>query len=90
MTVRCSEACRFGVRLVLTAPRGLGTARAVTVGRAAGRLAAPGRKKLTVKLTRRARRAFRSKRKVRLTLRATATDPASNTSRASRKVVLNR
>jgi hypothetical protein len=90
MTVGCSEACRLSVRLVLVSRRGLRTARAITVGRASGRLAAAGRKKITVKLTRRARAAFRGKRKVTLTLRTTATDTAHNTSMASRKITLKR
>lgn len=90
VTVGCSEACRLSLRLVLVSRRGLGTARAITVGRARGRLAAAGRKKITVKLTRRARTSFRRKRKVTLTLRTTATDTAHNTSKASRKIVLKR
>jgi hypothetical protein len=90
VTVGCSEACSFSARLVLASRRGLRTARSITVGRASGRLAAAGRKKITVKLTRRARAAFRGKRKVTLTLRITATDAAKNTSRASRKIVLKR
>jgi hypothetical protein len=90
VTVGCSEACRLSVRLVLVSRRGLRTARVITVGRASGRLAAAGRKKITVKLTRRARASFRGKRKVTLTLRITATDTAHNTSRASRRIVLKR
>ena len=80
VTVGCSEACRLTLRLL----------RRGTVGRASGRLAASGQKRITLKLTRRARAAFRGKRKVTLTLRTTASDQARNVSRTTRKILLKR
>jgi len=90
LTVGCSEPCKFSARLVLRARRGLAGARVVTVGRTSGRLAAAGRKNITVKLTRRARAAFRRNRKVTLSLRTTASDAAHNAAKTSRKIVLKR
>lgn len=80
VTVGCSEPCTFAARLI----------RGSTVGRAAGKLAAAGRRQIRVRLTRRARRTFRAKRRVALTLRTKAHDEARNVSRTSRKILLRR
>jgi hypothetical protein len=80
VTIGCSEPCSFAARLV----------HGGTVGRGTGKLAAAGRKQIRVRLTRRARRTFRAKRKVAVTLRTTATDEARNTSRSRKKILLRR
>jgi TolB protein len=70
--VSCSSACTLDVRLLL----GQATARRLhlraTVGRAGGRLRRAGTKRLTIRLTDRARARLATVRSARLTLRVTA------------------
>jgi hypothetical protein len=92
--VTCSEACNVKVELRVGASAahlGLPTAqRLALVGRASKRLPAPGTVQLRVKLKSNARHALSSVRKIRLTVRATATDLAGNTRIVKRNVTLKR
>jgi hypothetical protein len=80
-TAGCSEACALRSRIVL-GHRALGSA--------AKSLAAAGRTSITVRLTRTARRRLLRMRRVTLTLRVQAQDPAGNTTTVSRRVAVRR
>jgi dipeptidyl aminopeptidase/acylaminoacyl peptidase len=91
--IRCSAACTLDARLLLdrvTAKRlHLAAAAPVTVGRAKGRLRAAGTKKLTIRLSARARARLVAVKRVALTLRITATDGGRRRS-THRRVILTR
>ena len=74
VTVRCNERCTVGATLF----RGR---KAIGIGTV--KLPAAGRKAFRVKLTRKAKRALKHRRSVRLKLRTTAVDQVGNRSRAN-------
>ena len=79
-----SRGARFG------APRGPRLARAVVIGRATGRLAAPGKTTIAIKLTKKAAKALKRARRVTATLTVTARDAAGNAGKVTRKVTAKR
>jgi hypothetical protein len=89
----CSEACGYTATLRLsrrTAKR-LPMAGGVTVGERAASLSGAGTRQLTIRFTRRARKALRHRGSVKIRVGAIATDPAGNTGRAhTRAVILRR
>jgi hypothetical protein len=92
-TIGCSEACSYAatVRLGTRSAKRLHLAGRLLVGRRNVTMPAEGSRKLTIKLTRRARRALRRHPGVTLEVRAIATDQAGNTGRArTRRVTLVR
>ena len=93
VAIGCSEACNYTATVQLSArsAKRLHVAGRVVVAKRNVTLSAPGSRKLTVKLSRRARRTLRRHPGVRLEVRATATDGAGNTGRArARGVILSR
>jgi hypothetical protein len=99
VSVRCLEACRVELALELdrkTAKRlRVAAAKAVVVGRATARLAAGKSERVTVKLTRKARKRLarsrsRDSRRIKLKLRTTASDAAGNARTVSGRVTLER
>jgi PKD repeat protein len=90
-TIGCSEGCTYKatVRLDPRTARRLHIARRVTLGKRTTSLTAAGRRTIRIKVARRARTALRNLASVKLLVRATATDPAGNTSPArARKTML--
>jgi PKD domain len=83
-TIGCSEACTYKATVILGArvAKRLHMTGHVTVAKRTTTLPAAGRQRITLKLTRKARRALSHRRSVRLAVRARATDGAGNTSRA--------
>jgi hypothetical protein len=65
-------------------------AKAQVLGRGGGRLTTAGKTKVTVKLTKKARKALKRARKLSATLVVTARDAAGNTGTASKKVTAKR
>ena len=94
VTVSCSEACKFVLSLVVDSKtaKKLHLSRVATVGRASGALTAPGKKKVVVKLTKKAKkRIAKSKaKKLVITVKSTATDAAGNRASKSKKVTIKR
>jgi hypothetical protein len=91
--VGCSEPCTFAVGLTVdlkTAKRVGLAARAVRIGLATGRLTAAGTKKVTVKLTKKAKRKLAHVRKVTIKVTLTGKDAAGNTARKSKVVLIKR
>jgi tricorn protease-like protein len=88
----CSEACKLSAVLVIsrTAAKRLGLVKSAnyTLGKGKATLTAPGSKKLTIKLTRKAKSKLRKARKVVATVQMTATDGSGNSRKAKKKVTL--
>ena len=88
--VTCSEACTLVLRLLADRPTarrlGLTSAAKVTIGRGAGALNAAGRTRVTVRLTRKAARAFQKVARARFELSILAVDRAGNRTIATRVV----
>lgn len=89
VTVTCDEACAISLRADVTRKLGkrLG---GVKIAAGKGSLRAGRKTTVKVKLTRKARRALRRSRSVAFTLKATATDAAGNSSKATRKARVRR
>jgi hypothetical protein len=85
--VTCNEAARVSGALVLTAKvaKRLHVARAI--GKGSGAIAKAGKFTLTVKLTKKARKALKSTRSVKVTLQTTATDKAGNRAKTRSKAL---
>jgi hypothetical protein len=83
-TIGCSEACSYNATLLLDArtAKRLQLAGRVTVGKRSTALSAAGTRKLTIKFSRRARRALRHHGPLEIRVRASATDRSGNTGRA--------
>jgi hypothetical protein len=92
VTVSCSEACTFTVTLVIDSKtaKKLHLSRTVTVGKKSGSLAAKGKKKVTVKLTKKAKRKLAKAKKVTFTVKVAAKDKAGNRSSKSKKTTVKR
>jgi hypothetical protein len=92
VTVSCSEACKFVLSLVVDAKtaKKLHLSRVVTVGRANGTLTTAGKKKVVVKLTKKAKKKIAKAKKVVITVKTTATDTAGNRASKSKRVTIKR
>ena len=92
VTVSCSEACKFSLALTVDSKtaKKLHLSRVATVGRARGTLTTAGKKKVRVKLTRRAKKRIAKAKKIVITVKATATDAAGNRATKSKKVTIKR
>ena len=92
-TVSCPAACRFTVVLRLAKAqarrRGLGR-KTVTIGSAAGRLAAAGAKTVRVTLTRKAKRKLRSAKSVPVKVKVTITGAGAPATTRTKAVTLKR
>lgn len=98
--VRVSEAAKVVARLDVSRPlaRRLGLVRGapakggtpVAIGRSSTSLAAPGTKRIRIKLSTRTKRRLRAGQKLTTTLRLTVTDLAGNTTRQSRQIRFHR
>jgi Tol biopolymer transport system component len=88
----CSEACKLSALLVIDrrAAKRLGLVKSAsyTLGKGKATLAAPGSRKLTIKLTRKAKSKLRKARKVVATVQVTATDGSGNSRKAKKRVTL--
>ena len=92
-TVGCSVACGYRTSLLLDArtAKRLHISRRVASGQRTTNLTGVGRRTIRIKLARRARTALRNVASVKLTVRATATDRAGNTSASrTRRTTLRR
>ena len=92
-TIGCSVACSYRTSLLLDArtAKRLHISRRVTRGQRTTKLTGVGRRSIRIQLTRRARTALRNVASVKLMVRATATDPAGNTSASrTRRTTLRR
>ena len=92
-TVGCSEACRYRTSLLLDArtAKRLHISRRVTSRQRTTNLTGVGRRTIRIKLARRARTALRNVARVKLIVRATATDLTGNTSASrTRRTTLRR
>jgi hypothetical protein len=93
---RCNEACRASATLLIdkkTARRVALKRRArsaVTVGKASMRLRPPGLKKMTVKLSRKAKAKLKRARSGKLTLRLAVSDAVGNTTKKTKSIRLKR
>jgi hypothetical protein len=92
VTVSCSEPCKFGLALTVDSKtaKKLHLSRVATVGRASGTLTTAGKKKVVVKLTKKAKKALRKAKKVVLSVKMTATDAAGNRATKTKKVTVKR
>jgi hypothetical protein len=92
VTVSCSEACSFTVTLVVDSKtaKKLHLAGIVILGKKSGSLAAKGSKKVTVKLTKKAKRQLAKAKKVTISVKLTAKDTVGNGSTKTKKVTVNR
>lgn len=92
-TVTCPAACTFTVSVVLskkTARKyGLGR-KSLTVGTARGTLLSAGSKKVTVKLSRKAKRKLRRAKRVAATLKVKVKDAAGKTATKTKAITLRR
>jgi Ca2+-binding RTX toxin-like protein len=92
-TVTCPAACSFTVSVVLSAKTArkykLGR-KALTVGSVRGALLAAGSKKVTVKLSKKAKRRLKRAKKVAVTLKVKATDAAGKSTTKTKAVSLSR
>ncbi len=94
LKLSCSEACTLGVALTLDfkTAHGLHIAAAkkpVKVGAAHASLAAPGRTTVKIALSKKAKRALRHRKSLKLTAQVTATDGAGNAVVTSRTLSLH-
>jgi hypothetical protein len=92
VTVSCSEACKFVLSLVVDSKtaKKLHLSRVATVGRASGTLTTAGKKKVVVKLTKKAKKKVAKAKKIVITVKTTATDAAGNRGTKSKKVTIKR
>ena len=90
--VRCDEACSAAVQVRVTRKlaKALGLHRKIVIAKAKGSARANRRKTLRAKLTRKARRALRRRKSLKLRLAATFTDSAGNRAKRTRKGTLKR
>jgi Ca2+-binding RTX toxin-like protein len=92
-TVTCPAACSFTVSVALSAKTArkykLGR-KALTVGTVRGALLAAGSKKVTVKLSKKAKRRLKRAKKVAVTLKVKATDAAGKSTTKTKAVSLSR
>lgn len=92
VTVSCSEACKFVLSLIVDSKtaKKLHLSRVATVGRASGTLTTAGKKKVVVKLTKKAKKRIAKAKKIVITVKTTATDAAGNRASKSKKVTIKR
>ena len=90
--VTCDEACSAVVQVRVTRKlaKALGLRRKTVIAKAKGSVTAGTRKTLRGKLTRKARRAIRRRKSLKLSLAATFTDAAGNRAKQTRKGTLKR
>ena len=92
MRVTCDEACSAVVQVRVTRKlaKALGLRRKTVIAKARGSVTAGTRKTLRGKLPRKARRAMRRRKSLKLSLAATFTDAAGNRAKQTRKGTLKR
>jgi hypothetical protein len=83
VTVACDEACSIAGQLSHAG-------RWSAIARGKARLNAPGKVKVKLRFTRAARRALKSKRSVKVTIRVTVVDAAGNATKRTKRVTLRR
>jgi hypothetical protein len=88
----CDEACRSTFQVVLTGKvaKQFHITRTVGIGKKSVALKPRVRKRVTIKLSKRARTRLRHARQVKITLKVTSKDAAGNVRRLSRKITLKR
>jgi hypothetical protein len=90
VTVSCSEPCTFSLALMLDSKTAKTLSKVVTIGKASGSLATAGKKKVVVKLTKKAKKALKKAKKVVLTVKTTAKDKAGNSATKTKMVAVKR